>query len=194
MIRRVAVYCGSKEGNSPRFKEAASALGAAMASRKLDLVYGGAANGLMGAVASAVLDGGGHVLGVIPTGLERQEWAHPELSEAIRVDTMHERKALMAERADAFIALPGGFGTMDELFDVLTQAQVGLHRKPIGLLNLDGYYAPLLEWVQRAFEAGFIPRVLETVLVSRGDPAVLVDALLAHQPPPSAVEWSRPRR
>ena len=193
MIRRVAVYCGSKEGNSPRFKEAASQLGVAMAARGLDLVYGGAANGLMGAVASAVLQGGRHVLGVIPTGLERQEWAHPELSEAIRVDTMHERKALMAERADAFIALPGGFGTMDELFDVLTQAQVGLHRKPIGLLNLDGYYAPIIDWVQRGLEIGFIPRVLETALVSRGEPEALVDALLTHEPPPSAIAWSGAR-
>ncbi len=189
MIRRVAVYCGSKEGNSPRFKEAAAQLGSAMASRGLDLVYGGAANGLMGAVASAVLDGGRQVTGIIPTGIERQEWAHPGLTEAVRVATMYERKALMAERADAFIALPGGFGTMDELFDVLTQAQVGIHQKPIGILNLDGYYAPIIDWVKRGLDTGFIPRVLETALVSRGEPAELVDALLSHTAPPPAIVW-----
>lgn len=189
MIRRVAVYCGSKEGNSPRFKEAASQLGAAMAARGLDLVYGGAANGLMGAVASAVLRGGRRVTGIIPTGIERQEWAHPELTEAVRVSTMYERKALMAERADAFVALPGGFGTMDELFDVLTQAQVGLHRKPIGILNLDGYYGPIIDWVRRGLDSGFIPRVLETALVARGEPDELIEALLSHEAPPPAITW-----
>ncbi len=176
------------------FMEAAAQLGAAMARRGLDLVYGGAANGLMGAVASATLLGGRHVIGVIPSGLERQEWAHPQLSEAIRVDSMHERKALMIEKADAFIALPGGFGTMDELFDVLTQAQVGLHRKPIGLLNQDGYYAPIIDWVKTGLARGFIPAVLETVLVVRDEPQALVDALLTHEPPPSAITWlTKPR-
>lgn len=194
MIRRVAVYCGSKEGDSPVFMEAAAELGAAMARRGLDLVYGGAANGLMGAVASAVLLGGRHVTGVIPSGLERQEWAHPRLSEAFRVDTMHERKQLMIEKADAFIALPGGFGTMDELFDVLTQTQVGLHRKPIGLLNQDGYYTPIIEWIRMGLKRGFIPRVLETALVVRDTPPALVDALLTHTPPPSAITWlQRPK-
>lgn len=174
--------------------EAAAQFGAAMAKRQLDLVYGGAANGLMGAVASAVLLGGRHVIGVIPSGLERQEWAHPQLSEAIRVDTMHERKQLMIEKADAFTALPGGFGTMDELFDVLTQTQVGLHQKPIGLLNLDGYYTPIVEWVKLGLARGFIPKVLETALLVREEPQQLVDALLTHTPPPSAITWlQRPK-
>ncbi len=194
MISRVAVYCGSKEGDSPAFREAAVGLGSALAARGCDLVYGGAANGLMGAIASAVLAGGREVTGVIPHGLAAQEWAHPRLTEAVFVNTMHERKAIMAERADAFIAMPGGFGTMDELFDVLTQAQVGLHRKPIGVLNLGGYYAPIIEWVKLALQRGFIPEVLRDVLVVRDQPAELVEALLSHQPPPSAVTWLTPPR
>ncbi len=188
-IQRIAVYCGSKEGDSPVFAQAARGLGEAFAARGLDLVYGGAANGLMGAIASAVLAGGREVTGIIPRGIERQEWAHPGLTEAIRVETMHERKALMAERADAFIALPGGFGTMDELFDVLTQAQVGLHRKPIGLLNLEGYYEPIIAWVKLGLQRGFIPRALEHVLVVQEQPEALVEALLSHQPPSSAITW-----
>ena len=136
-MRSVCVFCGSKEGDSPLFREAATAFGRALAAQKLDLVYGGAHHGLMGAVADAVLAGGGKIIGVVPRGLARQEFAHPELTEHHVVDTMYERKALMAERADAFVALPGGFGTMDELFDMLTGAQIGLHHKPIGLLDVD---------------------------------------------------------
>ena len=138
-ISRVAVYCGSKSGDSPLFLESARAFGTALAANGLDLVYGGAAHGMMGALASAVLEGGRHVIGVVPRGLARQEFAHPELSEHHLVDDMNARKALMADKADAFIALPGGFGTLDELFDMLTAAQLGLHHKPIGLLDVDGY-------------------------------------------------------
>ena len=168
MIRRVAVYCGSKEGDSPRFMEAAAAFGAAMAKRELDLVYGGAANGLMGAVASAVLLGGRHVIGVIPSGLGRQEWAHPQLSEAIRVDTMHERKQLMIEKADAFIALPGGFGTMDELFEAATLIQTKkIEDFPLVLMGVD-YWRPLLAFLQSSMvEQGTIDRGdLDRILVT----------------------------
>ncbi|MDP2271969.1 MAG: TIGR00730 family Rossman fold protein [Archangium sp.] len=188
-IKRVGVFCGSKSGDSPRFLEAAAAFGRALAANKLDLVYGGAHHGLMGAVASAVIEGGGHVIGVVPRGLSRQEFAHPKLSEHHLTDDMYSRKALMAQKADAFIALPGGFGTMDELFDMLTAAQVGLHRKPIGLLDLDGFYAPLLAWISQALARGFIPAGLKELLLVRSDPAELVEALLAHQPPPSDLRW-----
>ncbi len=191
MIRRVAVYCGSKTGNRPVYAEAARALGSALASRGLGLVYGGAAHGLMGSVADAVLEGGLTAVGVIPQGLARQEFAHPRLTEVHFVESMHQRKALMIDLADAFVALPGGFGTMDELFEVLTWAQVGLHAKPIGLLNVDGFYDPLLEWVRVSLREGFVPPVLSGVLVAERDPNALVDQLLQHQPPPSAVTWIR---
>ena len=137
MIRRLAVFCGSKLGAKPVFAQAATALGTAMAIRGIGLVYGGAANGLMGSIAEAVLVGGESAIGVIPRGLARQEFAHPRLTQAHLVDSMHERKAMMADLSDGYLAMPGGFGTMDELFEALTWAQVGLHSKPIGLLNTD---------------------------------------------------------
>lgn len=188
-MKRVCVYCGSKDGNAPVYREMATRFGAALAKNGLDLVYGGAQHGLMGAVADAVIDGGRHVIGVIPNGLARQEFAHARVQEPIFVDSMYERKAIMAEKADAFVALPGGFGTMDELFDMLTGAQVGLHRKPIGLLNVDGYYQHLVEWIARGFATGFIPPVLAKVLVVRESPEELVTALIAHEPPQSAITW-----
>ncbi len=190
-IKRVAVYCGSKAGDSPVFLEAASSFGRALAANGLDLVYGGAHHGLMGAMASAVLEGGRHVIGVVPRGLARQEFAHPGLSEHVVVDDMYTRKAMMAAKADAFVALPGGFGTMDELFDMLTAAQVGLHTKPIGLLDLDGFYGPLLAWITQALQRGFIPSGLKDLLLVRSHPEELVRALLTHQPPPSALRWIR---
>ena len=190
-MKRVAVYCGSKSGDSPLFLEAARAFGSALAANGLDLVYGGAAHGMMGALASAVLEGGRHVIGVVPRGLARQEFAHPELSEHVMVDDMYTRKAIMAAKADAFVALPGGFGTMDELFDMLTGAQVGLHEKPIGLLDVDGFYAPLLQWITQALQRGFIPSGLKDLLLVRSAPDELVRALLTHQPPPSALRWIR---
>ncbi len=191
MIRRVAVFCGSKSGDSPAFLEAATALGKALAREGLDLVYGGAHSGLMGAVATAVLAGGRQAIGVVPRGLSREEFAHPELTEHHLVDDMNARKALMASKADAFIALPGGFGTLDELFDMLTAAQLGLHRKPIGLVDVDGYYAPLLEWISQALRRGFIPSGLKELLLVRSNPDELVRALLTHQPPPPVVRWIR---
>lgn len=191
MISRVGVFCGSKPGDSPLFMEAATAFGRALANHGLDLVYGGAAHGLMGAVAGAVLEGGRHVIGVVPRGLSRQEFAHPELSEHVLVDDMYQRKAMMAQKADAFVALPGGFGTLDELFDMLCAAQVGLHTKPIGLLDVDGYYAPLLAWITQALQRGFIPGGLKDLLLVRSNPDDLVRALLTHQPPPSTLRWIR---
>ncbi len=189
MIERVCVFCGSKSGDSPVFLEAATTFGRALAANGLDLVYGGAHHGLMGAVADGVLAGGRKIVGVVPRGLARQEFAHPELTEHHVVDTMYERKALMAQRADAFVALPGGFGTLDELFDMLSGAQLGLHHKPIGLLDVEGYYAPLLEWISQGLRRGFIPAGLKDVLLVSADPAALVTALLTHRPPPPSVQW-----
>ncbi|MEW6434590.1 MAG: TIGR00730 family Rossman fold protein [Myxococcota bacterium] len=189
MIKYVCVFCGSKPGASPVFREAATALGQALARKGLGLVYGGAGQGLMGTVADAVLDGGGEAIGVIPHGLARQEFAHPRLTRAHFVDSMHERKALMESLSDAFIAMPGGFGTMDELFEALTWAQLGLHSKPIGLLDTAGYYAPLVAWIRAALAQGFVPQAMETALVVDPGPAALVDRLLAHRPPEPPVKW-----
>ena len=190
-LRRLAVFCGSKLGVRPIYATAAAALGTAMATRGIGLVYGGAGNGLMGAVAEAVLVGGQRAVGVIPRGLARQEFAHPRLSEAHLVETMHERKAKMSELADGYVALPGGFGTMDELFEALTWAQVGLHAKPIGLLNVEGYYDGLISWVQKGLDEGFVPSTLATALVVEAQPHALLERLMSHQPPPSAVTWIR---
>jgi uncharacterized protein (TIGR00730 family) len=190
-IQHVGIYCGSREGSRPAYKAGAAALGAALARHGMGIVYGGAAHGLMGAIADAVLAGGQRVIGVIPRGLARAEFAHPRLSTAHVVDTMHERKALMEKEADAFVALPGGFGTMDELFEILTWAQIGLHEKPIGLLNVEGYWDPMVAQVKRGLEEGFIPPVLATVLVVENSADALVERLLKHSPPPSAVKWIR---
>jgi uncharacterized protein (TIGR00730 family) len=138
-----------------------------------------------------VLAGGQPVTGVLPRGLARAEFAHPKLTTLHTVETMHERKALMEKLADAFIAMPGGFGTMDELFEVLTWAQVGLHRKPIGLLNVLGYWAAMEQQIRHGLSEGFIPSELASALVVEADPATLVDRLMAHAPPKSAVTWIR---
>ena len=188
-IKNVCVFCGARDGNVPAFRTLATALGADLARRGMGLVYGGAAQGLMGALADAVLAGGGHVRGVIPHGLARKEFPHPRVKDLHFVDSMHARKALMEQSADAFIAMPGGFGTLDELFEIVTWSQVGLHRKPIGLLNADGYFDGLLAWRARAVSDGFIGAATAEALVVRDSPVALLDALVVHQPPPPVVQW-----
>ena len=172
--KTVAVFCGSRDGSRPVFREAATAFGEAMARRGFDLVYGGAANGLMGAVADAVLAGGRRVIGVIPKGLDRVEFAHPKLSERIDTGSMHERKAIMAEESDAFVALPGGIGTFEELFEVFTWAQLAIHQKPIGLLNTAGYYAPLLAFLEHAVSQRFMTAATHNLLRVATTPADLL--------------------
>ena len=137
-VRRICVFCGSSEGSNPIFREAAQELGRALVDRRIGLVFGGGGIGLMGALADAVIAGGGEAIGVIPAALATKEVAHGSLAEMCIVKTMHERKAMMADLADVFLALPGGMGTFDELFEILTWAQLGIHRKPIGLLNVNG--------------------------------------------------------
>ena len=177
-MKTVAVFCGSRDGARPLFRDAATRFGSVMARRGLNLVYGGAANGLMGAVADAVLAGGRRVIGVIPRGLDRVEFAHPRLSERIDTASMHERKAIMADRADAFVALPGGFGTMDELFEALTWRQLAMHHKPLGLLDVDGFYQPLVGWLDRAVHDGFAPAATRATLQVSSDADVLLGLLL----------------
>jgi hypothetical protein len=154
----VCVFCGSAPGTDPAFVDAARDLGASLARADLGVVYGGATVGLMGAVADAALDAGGHVIGVIPSSLVARELAHEGLQDLRVVATMHERKALMADLADAFVALPGGLGTLDEFFEILTWAQLGIHAKPCALLNVNGYYDPLLAFLDHATRSGLVAR------------------------------------
>lgn len=155
-MSRVCVFCGSKSGNRPLYVEMAGRLGRRLAGRGHDLVYGGGATGLMGVVADAVLEAGGRAIGVIPRSMATREVAHPGLTRMHVVATMHERKAMMAELSDAFVALPGGYGTFEELMEMITWAQLGIHRKPVGLLNADGYFDPLVGMFERAVQEGFV--------------------------------------
>jgi hypothetical protein len=155
-MKRLCVYCGSSEGNDARFADAARTLAKGMVYREVDLVYGGGRAGLMGIVAEEVLRGGGNVFGVIPRHLMTREIAHAGLSELIEVETMHERKAMMIDRADGFVALPGGLGTLEEISEVLSWAQMGLHSKPIGLLNTVGFYDPFVTFFDHLVESGFV--------------------------------------
>jgi uncharacterized protein (TIGR00730 family) len=182
-IKSVCVFCGSRMGARPDYLEGAKALGTELARRGLTLVYGGTSVGLMGAMADAVLAGGGKVVGVLPQVLSDREIAHKGLTELHMVDSMHTRKAMMAQRADAFIAMPGGVGTFEELFEITTWAQLGIHHKPIGLLNVADYYAPLLALMQRAVDEGFIAEARAQPFACEASPAALLDTLLkAGQP------------
>ncbi|HEY1799527.1 MAG TPA: TIGR00730 family Rossman fold protein [Terriglobales bacterium] len=180
---RICVFCGSNSGSRTVYTKAAEDLGRLLARKKLALVYGGGRVGLMGTIADGVLKEGGEVIGVIPESLVRREVAHTGLSDLRVVQTMHERKALMAELSDAFIALPGGFGTLDEFCEILTWAQLGLHDKPCGLLNIEGYFDPLLALFDRAVEDGFLHPKHRAMLITADDPAVLLEEMTRHQQP-----------
>lgn len=171
IVRSVGVFCGSSSGHGDRYLDAARALGALLADEQVELIYGGGAVGLMGALADACLGAGGHVTGVIPTGLFRREVAHRGVSELHEVATMHERKALMYDRSDAFIALPGGLGTLDELAEVATWSQLGVHAKPLVLLDVDGFWQPFVELLDGMVAAGLLKpenRALLEVRMSAG--------------------------
>lgn len=155
-MKMLCIYCGASVGNHPMYLEATRQMGYAIAEHGFGLVYGGGSTGLMGVVADAVLEKGGYTVGVIPAALVERELQHKSLHEIHVVETMHQRKWMMAERADAFVALPGGFGTYDELFEIITWAQLGFHRKPIVILNIGNYFAPLLAMAQHGVEEGFI--------------------------------------
>jgi uncharacterized protein (TIGR00730 family) len=182
-VKAVCVFTGSSLGARPEYQTAAAALGRTLAGRGLGLVYGGARVGLMGTVADAALAAGGSVIGVIPQALVAKELAHAGLTELRVVGSMHERKAMMADLADGFVALPGGWGTLEEFFEVLTWAQLGLHRKPCGLLNVGGYFDGLLEFADHAAAEGFVRREHRQMISVADAPAVLLDRLAAHQPP-----------
>jgi uncharacterized protein (TIGR00730 family) len=187
-MKRIAVYCGSNKGTRPEYLAAAEQLGALLAREKIELVYGGGMVGLMGAVADAVLKNGGHVIGVIPEKLVIKEVIHEKLPDQRIVKTMHERKALMAELSDAFIALPGGYGTFEEFFEVLAWSQLGWHQKPFGLLNIAGFYDHLIAFLNHTTDEGFIrPKHRELVIVENGAEKIL-QRLKAFQPP-NEVKW-----
>ena len=180
-MKRVLVFCGSSPGRKPEYAAAAAELGRLLAARGLEIVYGGARVGLMGALADAALAGRGTVIGVIPNRLVQHEIAHPGCTKLHVVETMHERKALMAELSDAVIALPGGSGTLDELFELFTWKQLGLHRKPIGLLDVAGYWQPLLGFLEHAVNERFLRAEYLEDLQVEGSAAGLLDRLAAHE-------------
>ncbi len=182
-MKRICVFCGSANGNRATYVETAQQVGALMAAQKIGLVYGGGRVGLMGVVADAVMQNGGEVIGVIPTALYEKEVGHMGLTELRIVTNMHERKAMMAELSDAFLALPGGFGTLEEFAEVLTWAQLGLHRKPFGVLNVEGYYDPLLALFDHMVSEGFARASHRALVLSDADPAAMVQQLITVQPP-----------
>ena len=189
-MQRICVFAGSNYGNRPEYRQAAQALGQELAARGLGLVYGGAGVGLMGVIADTVLAHGGEVIGVIPRGLFKREIAHSGLTKLYEVGSMHERKALMADLADGFIALPGGFGTFDELFEITTWAQLGLHNKPIGLLDVAGYFTPLLALITHASTEGFIPPRHTGIILHESTPSALLDRFASYAPLTGVDKWT----
>jgi uncharacterized protein (TIGR00730 family) len=189
LLKTICVYCGSSDKIHPDYLTGARQIGAAIAKRGMQLVYGAGRTGLMGAVANGALESGGEVTGVIPGYFNTPQLAHHGLTRLEVVETIHMRKARLAELADAFIALPGGYGTFEEFFEILTWAQIGLHKKPIGLLNLRNYYAPLLELVELARKEGFIYDEHLTLFHIHADPEMLLEALTNHKPPENLDRW-----
>jgi hypothetical protein len=189
-MKRIAVYCGSNKGIRPEYAAAAEKLGTLIAQEKIELVYGGGGVGLMGIVADAALSQGGHVIGVVPEKLVIKEVVHEKLPDLRIVKNMHERKALMAELSDGFIALPGGYGTFEEFFEVLAWSQLGWHQKPFGLLDIAGFYSPLIAFLDHTQREGFIrPPHRELVLVE-SDPEKILQRLRDFRPP-NEIRWVR---
>ncbi|UOQ95485.1 TIGR00730 family Rossman fold protein [Halobacillus shinanisalinarum] len=173
-MKRICVFAGSKIGNNHAFTERTKSLGQVFANEQIGLVYGGAKSGLMGVLADSILESGGHVTGIMPTKLFEKEIVHQKLTSFIEVETMHERKAKMSELADGFIALPGGFGTFEELFETVTWAQIGLHTKPMALLNIENYYTPIINLIDHAIEAGFVAGSNRSLLLQSDKPEELI--------------------
>jgi uncharacterized protein (TIGR00730 family) len=182
-MRRICVFAGSNAGRNEAYEEEAAALGRLLASRQIGVVFGGGKVGLMGTLADAALAAGGEVIGVIPAALVSKEIAHDRLTELRVVASMHERKAMMAELSEAFIAMPGGWGTLEELFEVITWAQLGIHRKPCGLLNAGGYFDPLLTFLMHAVEEGFVRREHAGFLLVGQSGEALLEGFASYEPP-----------
>jgi len=182
-LKRVCVFCGSSPGKDPAYAQAARSMGRLLAARDITLVYGGGRVGMMGAIAQATLDAAGKVIGVIPEGLKRKELASDDLTELRVVQTMHERKQMMADLADGFVALPGGFGTFEEFCEIVTWAQLGLHAKPCGLLDVKNYYRGLLGLFDHAVGEGFLKPEFRVLVLTDPDPGRLLDAMEAYRAP-----------
>jgi uncharacterized protein (TIGR00730 family) len=188
-MKRLCVFCGSRGGAAPVYAEKTRELGRSMASRGMGLVFGGGHVGLMGALADAMLEAGAEVIGVIPQGLVDRELAHQGCTQLRITGSMHERKAVMADLADAFVALPGGFGTFDETFEMLTWAQLGLHNKPVGLLNVNGYFDALLVFLDHTVREGFIKPAHRQLLFAAASSDALLEALLQAKPAIDVPKW-----
>ncbi|HSN13210.1 MAG TPA: TIGR00730 family Rossman fold protein [Anaeromyxobacteraceae bacterium] len=182
-MKRICVFCGSSPGANPVYAEAAKRLGATLARRGIELVYGGGTIGLMGTVANAALEAGGRVIGVIPKALQLRELAHVNLSSLHVTGSMHERKAKMAELSHGFVALPGGLGTLEEFAEIVTWAQLGIHARPCGLLDVNGYYRPLVAFLDHAVEEGFVSPLHRQLILIDKDPDALLDRFAAWKAP-----------
>jgi uncharacterized protein (TIGR00730 family) len=190
-MRRLCVFCGSNPGHDPVYRALAREVGSVLAQKGIGIVYGGGRIGLMGALADAALAAGGEVIGVIPQALLDREIGHQGVTELRVVKSMHERKALMADLADGFVALPGGIGTLEELFEMWTWAQLGLHQKPCGLIEVTGFFAPLLTFLDRLVVTGFVKPEHRAMLLEASSPEDLLARVLAYQPPEIA-KWITP--
>jgi uncharacterized protein (TIGR00730 family) len=191
-MKRLCVFCGSSVGSGAVYADAARQFGRLLVERGLGLVFGGGHIGLMGVLADAVLEAGGEAVGVIPQALVDRELAHARLSELHVVATMHERKAVMADLADCFAALAGGYGTADELFEILTWAQLGLHTRPVGLVNTAGFFDPLLAWLDRTVAEGFMRPAHRQLLIEAAEPEDLLERLTSYRPPAAQAKWIEP--
>jgi uncharacterized protein (TIGR00730 family) len=189
MIESVCVFCGSSDNVAPAYRQAADAMGRAIARRGAALIYGGGGTGLMRAVADGALAEGGRVVGILPRLFDSPVLRHSRLTEMRLVDSMHERKAMMVEASQGFVALPGGFGTLEELFEVLTWAQIGLHQRPVGLLNANGYFDDLLHWMERAAADGFIYPEHRSLFVWASQAEALLDGLESYRRPEGLERW-----
>jgi uncharacterized protein (TIGR00730 family) len=187
-LQSVCVFCGSNPGRDPVYERAARTMGETLAARRIKLIYGGGGIGLMGAIANATMNAGGEVIGVIPHALRQKELAYHKLTELHVVDTMHQRKQMMADLTQGFIAMPGGFGTFEELCETITWAQLGLHNKPIGMLNVNGYYDRMLAMFDHATAEGFVSQRHRQMICASPDPNLLLDEMMAYEGPPTE-QW-----
>ena len=188
-MKSICVYCGANTGFDEAYAEAGKAFARELGKRNFNLVYGAGNVGLMGIIADEALASGVHVTGVIPTFLKEKEVCHTEIQEVLVTETMHERKAIMEERSDAFVALPGGFGTLDELAEILTWAQLGLHHKPIALLNVNDYFTPLITFVDHVMEQGFLKKENRGLLIDANSVDDLFEKIENYTPPPETGKW-----
>ncbi|MCP8618125.1 TIGR00730 family Rossman fold protein [Salirhabdus salicampi] len=189
-MKNVCVFAGSNYGARPSFKQGANQLGSLLATKGIELIYGGSNTGLMGEVANEALAQNGDVTGVMPKGLFKGEIVHEHLTQLIEVQDMHERKAKMNNLSDGFIALPGGLGTFEELFEVLSWSQIGIHQKPIGILNIENYYTPLLDLIEHATTEQFMYKSHQELILSAEDPEDLLEMMINFQPPTYDKKWS----